>query len=139
MKRLRPYIDKGIANGIFVDDSPIVSLWKTKAKDPQHEKVIKDLGGLKQEVAQNFVTDTVLVDLSAILRKERYTAHLEVWEVKHTTVGLAKGNPRPACFMMGQAVVEDGEACRCTAKVHYKDAFFVIVGISIASQFGRRF
>ena len=108
MKRLRPYIDKGIANGIFVDDSPIVSLWKTKAKDPQHEKVIKDLGGLKQEVAQNFVTDTVLVDLSAILRKERYTAHLEVWEVKHTTVGLAKGNPRPACFMMGQAVVEDG-------------------------------
>jgi len=107
MRRLKPFIERGIANGIFVDDSPVITLWRSKAKDPQHEKVIKDLGGLKNEVAQNFVTDTVLVDLSAILRKKRYSAHLDVWEVNHRTVGAAKGNPRPACFLIGQAVIED--------------------------------
>lgn len=106
--RLKPFIEKGISNGVFVDDSTVVNLWRTKAQDGQFKENIQQLGGIKNELAQNFVTDLVLVDLSSILRRQRYTAHLDIWEVNHRTVGAAKGNPRPACFIIGQAVVEDG-------------------------------
>ena len=107
-RRLKPFIEKGIENGVFVDDSTVVNLWRTKAQDGQFKENISQLGGIKNELAQNFVTDLVLVDLSAILRRQRYTAHLDIWEVNHRTVGIAKGNPRPACFIIGQAVIEDG-------------------------------
>ena len=107
-RRLKPFIDRGIQSGIFTDDSTVIDLWRRHAKNPEHQSVISDLGGIKNEVAQNFVTDTVLVDLSSILRQKRYLAHMDIWEVSHRTVGIAKGNPRPACFIMGQAVVEDG-------------------------------
>ena len=106
--RLKPFIEKGIANGVFVDDSIVVNLWRTKAQDGQFKEQIQQLGGIKDELAQNFVTDLVMVDLSAVLRRQRYTAHLDIWEVNHRTVGAAKGNPRPACFIIGQAVIEDG-------------------------------
>ena len=106
--RLKPFIEKGIANGVFVDDSIVVNLWRTKAQDGQFKEQIQQLGGIKNELAQNFVTDLVMVDLSAVLRRQRYTAHLDIWEVNHRTVGAAKGNPRPACFIIGQAVIEDG-------------------------------
>jgi hypothetical protein len=106
-RRLKPFIDKGIANGVFVDDSTVVNLWRSKAQDGQFKENIAQLGGLKNELAQNFVTDLVLVDLSSILRRKRYNAHLDIWEVNHRTVGAAKGNPRPACFIIGQAVIED--------------------------------
>ncbi len=107
-RRLKPFIDKGIENGVFTDDSTVVNMWRAKAQDGQFKENITQLGGIKSELAQNFVTDLVLVDLSAILRRQRYTAHLDIWEVSHRTVGANKGNPRPACFITGQAVIEDG-------------------------------
>jgi hypothetical protein len=106
-KALRPFIDKGIANGIFKDDSQVVDMFKRKAQDPSLSDTIATLGGLKSQTAQSFLADIVRVDLSAILRQRRYTAHLDIWQVQHRTVGAASGNPRPVCFLMGQAVVED--------------------------------
>jgi hypothetical protein len=108
--RLQPYIDRGVQNGIFVDDSPVVDLFSRKANDPNLRETIQALGGMKSPAAQGFVTDCVLTDLSNILRQKSYTAHMDVWEVAHRTVGIAKGNPRPVCFIYGQAVVEDGDA-----------------------------
>ncbi len=32
-KRLKPFIDRGIANGIFADDSSVVAMFKAKATD----------------------------------------------------------------------------------------------------------
>jgi len=106
-KRLQPYIDRGIANGIFTDATPVTEMFHRKANDASLAGTIDELGGIKAEPAQEFVTETVLVDLSAILRQKRYTAHMEIWEIAHRTVGLASGNPRPACFITGQCVVED--------------------------------
>ncbi len=108
-KRLKPYVDRGISNGIFADAKPVQEMFWRKARDPALATTIDELGGIDAEPAQQFVTETVLVDLSAILRQKRYTAHLEIWEVAHRTVGMASGNPRPACFIMGQAVVEDDD------------------------------
>lgn len=108
-KRLKPYVDRGISNGIFADAKPVQEMFWRKASDPALATTIDELGGMSSEPAQQFVTETVLVDLSAILRQKRYTAHLEIWEVAHRTVGMASGNPRPACFIMGQAVVEDDD------------------------------
>jgi len=106
-KRLQPYIDRGIANGIFTDAIPVTEMFHRKANDASLAGTIDELGGIKAQPAQEFVTETVLVDLSAILRQKRYTAHMEIWEIAHRTVGLASGNPRPACFISGQCVVED--------------------------------
>tara|TARA_R110000744_G_scaffold1725_3_gene6221 strand:+ start:24386 stop:25573 length:1188 start_codon:yes stop_codon:yes gene_type:complete len=106
-KRLMPFVKSGIEKGLWSDNSTVSELWNNHASDDKHSKIIKDLGGIKSETAQNFVTDSVLIDLSSILRQRRYLAHVDIWEVSHRTVGLAKGNPRPACFIIGQAVVED--------------------------------
>jgi hypothetical protein len=106
-KRLQPYIERGIANGIFTDATPVTEMFHRKANDASLAGTIDELGGIKAQPAQEFVTETVLVDLSAILRQKRYTAHMEIWEIAHRTVGLASGNPRPACFISGQCVVED--------------------------------
>ena len=106
-KRLRPFIDSGISKGIFTDDSTVIQLFANFAKDPTNKPQIDALGGMKSKLAQSFVTDAVLIDLTSILRQKRYTAHIDLYEVSHRTVGIAKGNPRPACFMIGQAVVED--------------------------------
>ncbi len=108
-KALRPFIDKGIANGIFKDDTQVVEMFKRKAQDPSLADTIATLGGIKAQTAQSFLADIVRVDLSAILRQRRYTAHLDIWQVQHRTVGAASGNPRPVCFLMGQAVVEDDD------------------------------
>lgn len=107
--RLKPFIDRGIANGIFSDDSAVVSMFKAKAQDPTLKETLQSLGGLKSEVGQAFLTDIVLTDLTAILRQKRYTAHMKVWEVSHSTIGAASGNPRPVCNIFGQVVVEDGD------------------------------
>lgn len=106
-KRLMPFVKSGIEKGLWSDNSTVSELWNNHANDEKHSKIINDLGGLKSETAQNFITDSVLIDLSSILRQRRYLAHVDIWEVSHRTVGLAKGNPRPACFIIGQAVVED--------------------------------
>tara|TARA_R110002050_G_scaffold7274_2_gene28423 strand:+ start:29720 stop:30895 length:1176 start_codon:yes stop_codon:yes gene_type:complete len=106
-KRLMPFVKSGVEKGLWSDTSTVSELWNNHANDDKHSKIINDLGGLKSETAQNFITDSVLIDLSSILRQRRYLAHVDIWEVSHRTVGLAKGNPRPACFMIGQAVVED--------------------------------
>ena len=105
--RLRPHIESGIEKGLWSDDSVIVDMFKSFAKNPTNKEQISALGGMKSELAQSFVTDAILIDLSSILRQKRYTAHIETWEVEHRTVGLSKGNPRPACFIIGQTVIED--------------------------------
>jgi len=107
--RLKPFIERGIANGIFNDDSAVVSMFKTKAQDPTLKETLQSLGGLKSEVGQAFLTDIVLTDLTAILRQKRYTAHMKIWEVSHSTIGAASGNPRPVCNIFGQVVIEDGD------------------------------
>tara|TARA_Y100000004_G_scaffold33510_3_gene35556 strand:- start:3725 stop:5023 length:1299 start_codon:yes stop_codon:yes gene_type:complete len=105
-KRLMPYIERGIQNGVFSDAEPVVELFRRKATEDGLKETIDTLGGMKSEMAQRFVTDCVLTDLSAILRQKRYLAHMEIWEVAHRTVGIAKGNPRPVCFIYGQAQIE---------------------------------
>lgn len=107
--RLKPFIDRGIANGIFNDDSAVVQMFKNKAQDPSLKETLQSLGGLKSEIGQAFLTDIVLTDLTAILRQKRYTAHMKVWEVSHSTIGAASGNPRPVCNIFGQVVIEDGD------------------------------
>ena len=86
--RLKPFIERGIANGIFQDDSSVVAMFKAKASDPTLKETLSSLGGLKSEIGQAFITDIVLTDLTSILRQKRYTAHMKVWEVSHNTVGL---------------------------------------------------
>jgi large subunit ribosomal protein L21 len=108
-KRLAPFIERGIANGIFKDATPVVAMFNNKANDPTLKETVDSLGGLASEVAQAFLTDIVLTDLTSILRQKRYTAHVQVWSVSHNTVGAASGNPRPVCNIFGQATVEDGD------------------------------
>ena len=107
-KRLRPYIERGLASGIFSDETAVVELWKKTAKQPDLQDTISQLGGVKTEVAQGFITDAVLIDLTAILRQKRYSAHMELWEVNHRSFAKGDGTSRAACFLMGQAVIEDG-------------------------------
>lgn len=109
MKRLAPFIDRGIQNGIFTDEQQVVDLYRRRAKDESIQDALTALGGIRSKNGQNFVTDCVLTDLSAILRQKRYTAHMNVWECRHTTVGAAKGNPRPAAFLYGQTVIDTGD------------------------------
>ena len=86
--RLKPFIERGIANGIFQDDSSVVAMFKAKASDPTLKETLSSLGGLKSEIGQAFITDIVLTDvMTSILRQKRYTAHMKVWEVSHNTVG----------------------------------------------------
>jgi hypothetical protein len=108
-KRLAPFIERGIANGIFKDPTPVVAMFNNKANDPTLKETVDSLGGLASEVAQAFLTDIVITYLTSILRQKRYTAHVQVWSVSHNTVGAASGNPRPVCNIFGQAVVEDGD------------------------------
>ena len=108
-KRLQPFIERGIANGIFKDEPPVVQMFNNKAKDPSLKETVDSLGGLGSEIAQAFLTDIVLTDLTSILRQKRYIAHVQVWSVSHNTVGAASGNPRPVCNIFGQAQVEDGD------------------------------
>ena len=109
MKRLAPFIERGIQNGIFNDEQQVVDLYRRRAKDEGVQEALTALGGIRSKNGQNFITDCVLTDLSAILRQKRYTAHMNVWECRHTTVGAAKGNPRPAAFLYGQAVIDTGD------------------------------
>ena len=109
-KRLQPYIERGITNGVFTDASPVVNLWNNKVKDSGLKETIEQLGGMGSEVAQQFLTDVVLTDLTAILRQKAITAHVEVWECNHRTVGVGGTNPRQVCFIFGQTVVDDGES-----------------------------
>lgn len=108
-KRLKPFIERGIANGIFSDDSSVVAMFKAKATDPSLKETLDSLGGLKSEIGQAFITDIVLTDLTSILRQKRYTAHMKVWDISHNTVGVASGNPRQVCNIFGQVVMEDGD------------------------------
>ena len=108
-KRLMPFIERGIANGIFKDASPVVDMFNRKSHDASLKETIDSLGGLASEVAQAFLTDIVLTDLTSILRQKRYAAHVQVWSVSHSTIGAASGNPRPVCNIFGQAVMMDGD------------------------------
>lgn len=114
-KRLQPFIERGIANGIFKDATPVVQMFNNKANDPSLKETVDSLGGLGSEIAQAFLTDIVLTDLTSILRQKRYVAHVQVWSVSHNTVGAASGNPRPVCNIFGQAQVEDGDEVMDTA------------------------
>ena len=106
-KRLKPFIEKGIREGIFTDESVAVTLWKNALDNPSLKDTIEECGGADSPTGQGFVADAVVMDLTSIMRQKRYDAHMEVWEVNHRTIGLAKGQPRPACFILGQAVLED--------------------------------
>tara|TARA_R110000824_G_scaffold38186_3_gene116956 strand:- start:217 stop:1395 length:1179 start_codon:yes stop_codon:yes gene_type:complete len=108
--RLKPYIDRGITNGIFPDGKVVTELYYSKAASPELQENISNFGGKDTPIAQDYITDVVLVDLSALLNQKRYTAHLDIWEVAHRTVGLNSGNPRPAVFIMGQGVLETDDA-----------------------------
>jgi len=108
-KRLKPFIDRGIENGIFTDASVVTKLYFDKAASDELKENVDTFGGADQPIAQNYITDAVLVDLTSILRQKRYTANLDIWEINHRTMGTNTGNPRPACFVTGQAVIEDGD------------------------------
>jgi len=109
-KRLQPFIERGITNGIFTDDTVVTKLYYDKAASDELAENVATFGGPDQPIAQNYITDAVLVDLTSILRQKRYTAHLDIWEINHRTVGTNTGQPRPACFVIGQAVIEDGDS-----------------------------
>lgn len=88
------------------DDSTVVDLFYTKAEDPSLQDTIESLGGSDSEIAQAFVCDAVLVDLTDILRRTPYEAHLEIWEVNHAVI---PSTGRPACFISGAAIVTDDQ------------------------------
>lgn len=104
--KLKPFIDKGIANGLWEDASTVTEMFGTKIKDDRLKDTLIQLGGVKTEIGQMFIADALLVDLSAILRQKRYNAHIEVWEVDHRTIPTAGGD-RQLCGIFGQVVVED--------------------------------
>ena len=108
-KKLKPYIEKGQREGLWDDETPVKEMFFQKATELK--STLEDLGGLDSDIGQAFVVDAVTIDLSAILRQKKYTAHMEVWEVSHTTVGIATGNPRPVAFIYGQTTLEtNGES-----------------------------
>lgn len=104
--KLKPFIDKGISNGLWPDASVVTEMFGTKVKDDRLKDTLEQLGGIKTEIGQMFIADALLVDLSAILRQKRYNAHIEVWEVDHRTIPTAGGD-RQLCGIFGQVVVED--------------------------------
>ena len=91
---------------MWSDDSTVVDLFYSKAEDPSLQDTIESLGGSDSEIAQMFVTDAVLVDLTDILRRTPYEAHLEIWEVNHAVI---PATGRPACFISGAAIVTDDQ------------------------------
>ena len=105
-KKLDPFIQRGIQNGLWDDPSAITDMFAQKIKDERIKETLDTLGGIKTEVGQMFVADALLVDLSAILRQKKYTAHIQVWEVDHRTIPTAGGD-RLLCGVFGQAVIED--------------------------------
>jgi len=104
--RLSPYVQRGIEKGMWNDDSTVVDLFNTKAADPSLQDTIESLGGAGSDIAVQFVTDAVLVDLTDILRRTPYEAHLEIWEVNHAVI---PSTGRPACFISGAAIVSDDQ------------------------------
>ena len=106
-KKLKPYIDKGVREGLWEDNSVVTDMFSTKADELS--STLDEMGGIDSEIGQAFIVDAVTIDLSAILRQKKYTAEVEVWEVTHATVGQASGNPRDACWIYGQATVEAGD------------------------------
>ena len=105
-KRLSPYVQRGIEKGMWSDDSTVVELFNNKSSDPSLTDTILELGGLKSDIAIQFVTDAVLVDLTDILRRTPYDAFMEIWEVTHTVI---PSTGRPACFISGAAIVKDDQ------------------------------
>ena len=104
--KLKPFIDKGISNGLWDDASVVTDMFATKVKDDRLKDTLEQLGGIKTEIGQMFIADALLVDLSAILRQKRFNAHIEVWEVDHRTIPTAGGD-RQLCGIFGQVVIED--------------------------------
>lgn len=104
--KLKPFIDKGITNGLWEDASAVTEMFASKIKDARLKDTLEQLGGVKTEIGQMFIADALLVDLSAILRQKRYNAHIEVWEVDHRTIPTAGGD-RQLCGIFGQVVIED--------------------------------
>jgi hypothetical protein len=102
-KRLAPFIEKGVQNGIFADEKPVVELFKRKAAELAD--TVTELGGIKSENAQRFVANCVMTDLSAMLRQKSYTGHLNVWSVAVRTTR----NGRPIANLFGQVSIEDGD------------------------------
>lgn len=104
--KLKPFIDKGISNGLWEDASTVTEMFGSKIRDDRLKDTLVQLGGVKTEIGQMFIADALLVDLSAILRQKRYNAHIQVWEVDHRTIPTAGGD-RQLCGIFGQIVVED--------------------------------
>ena len=88
--KLKPFIDKGISNGLWADASVVTEMFANKVRDDRLKDTLEQLGGIKTEIGQMFIADALLVDLSAILRQKRYNAHIEVWEVDHRTIPLGR-------------------------------------------------
>jgi hypothetical protein len=107
-KRLEPFIQRGIDKGMWSDDSTVASIYENKSTDASLKATIDDLGGPKSDIAIQFITDAVLVDLTDILRKTPFSCTLEIWEVSHTII---PSTGRPACFISGAAILtsEQGE------------------------------
>ena len=103
-KRLQPFIDKGIQNGIFSDNQPVVALYRRKATEMKD--TVTELGGMKNANAQRFVANCVMTDLSAMLRQKSYIGHLDIWscDSRMTRTGRAMAN------VFGQVVIEDGDS-----------------------------
>ena len=97
---------------MWSDDSTVATLFANKSKDPSLKATIDDLGGLKSDIAIQFITDAVLVDLTDILRKTPFSASLEVWEVSHTII---PSTGRPACFISGAATLSNEQGVLETA------------------------
>jgi len=108
-KRLAPFIEKGVQNGIFADEKPVLDLFKRKAAELSD--TVTELGGLKNENAQRFVANCVMTDLSAMLRQKAYTGHFNVWSVSVRTTR----NGRPIANLFGQVAIEDGDDVMDTA------------------------
>lgn len=103
-QRLAPYIERGKQKGLWNDDSTVLDLFNEKAGDQTLKSTVEELGGLKSDIAVQFIADAVLVDLTDILRRTPYDTQIEVWEVSHTII---PSTGRPACFVSGAATVSD--------------------------------
>tara|TARA_R110000782_G_scaffold99508_5_gene185271 strand:- start:2355 stop:3533 length:1179 start_codon:yes stop_codon:yes gene_type:complete len=103
-KRLQPFIDKGIQNGIFSDNQPVVALYRRKATELKD--TVTELGGMKNANAQRFVANCVMTDLSAMLRQKSYVGHLDIWSCDSRTTRTG----RQMANIFGQVVIEDGDS-----------------------------
>lgn len=108
-KRLQPFIDKGIQNGIFSDNQPVVALYRRKATELKDTVV--ELGGMKNANAQRFVANCVMTDLSAMLRQKSYIGHLDIWSCDSRTTRTG----RQMANIFGQVVIEDGDSAMDSA------------------------